>query len=236
MTRLTRATSGLAAIALAAVALAGCSPDEGRIAEPVVTSAAASPSVAVPSSPAPASTTPPSSLPASTNRTVATRPTVSSEPNGTSAPATSAPATSALGTASPTGTTDDGVPSGTAAFNQAFQFPSGLKVNVTRPTTFTPSAEANVPNGLTYVWVTVTLQNSAATPIDLGVIGHDATAGGVEAVRIFDPANAILPAEGDPGALAPGQVLSYRVGFAQMARESLQVRTMYGWDGQVIHA
>ena len=81
----------------------------------------------------------------------------------------------------------------------------------------------------------VTLRNATSSSIDTGLIGHDASAGGAEAPRVYDPANDI-PAPGqNPGALAPGQVRSYRVAFAHQPGQSLAVRTAYGWDGQVIH-
>ncbi|MGA4670868.1 hypothetical protein ACPCG0_13895 [Propionibacteriaceae bacterium Y1923] len=231
--------AALVAPLLVALLLVGCSNDEGQTAEPVVTSAGPSASVAVPEStsatPHPTSSAP-SSLPATATSPVATRPTVPAEPNGTPSATGTIPATSALGTASATGTNEDGVPSGTAAFGQPFQFPSGLKVNVTSPTTFTPTSQADVPAGQRYVWVNVTLQNSSSTAIDIGIVGHDASAGGTEATRIYDPANQIVPADENPGQLGPGQVLSYRVGFAQAPGAALRVRTMYGWDGQVVHA
>lgn len=216
----------------AALLMSGCTPDAGQTGEPVLTTPTAAPSVAIPApsstaatSPAPSSTAPtirPSSLPASTT-TGATRPTVPAVSDG-------------LPTATATGTGSDGVPHGTAAFNQPFEFPSGLKVNVTAPTPFTPSVGVRVIDGMTYVWVRVTLQNASAAAIDIGIVGHDATAGGTEAIRIYDPANNIVTPDENPGSLAPGRVLTYRVGFAQRPRQPLAVRTAFGWDGQVVHS
>lgn len=230
----------LAGIAVgAALLVSGCTADEGQTGEPVTTSpTAALPSVAVPvTSPAvtsPAVTTRPSSPPSSipvASRTQITRPTVSGVPDGSA----SASRPVGLPTATATGTGGDGVPTGTAAFNQPFEFPSGLRVNITTPTVFTPSADVSVLAGMTYVFVTVTLQNASPGPIDIGIVGHDATAGGQEAIRIYDPANNIVTPDQNPGQLAPGRARSYRVGFAQRPGLALQVRTAHGWDGQVIH-
>ena len=222
----------------AALLVAGCTPDEGPTGQPVTTSPTAPPSTAQPSTaqpstsepsvavPEPSSTAPvtvtsaPSRLPTATTTQV-TRPTVPAESDGP--------------TATATGTGSDGVPAGTADFNQPFAFPSGLTVTIARPVRFTPSPQVQVTEPMTYSWVLVTLRNATSSSIDTGLIGHDASAGGAEAPRVYDPANDI-PAPGqNPGALAPGQVRSYRVAFAHQPGQSLAVRTAYGWDGQVIH-
>lgn len=221
-------------VALGAVLLlAGCTPDEGRSGEPVSTSPAATPSIAVPepstiapepSTSAPVTaTSPPSRLPTATQTRV-TRPTVPASSDGPTG----------LPTATATGTGSDGVPTGTADFDQPFAFPSGLTVTVARPVPFTPSAQVRTIPGMTYVWVEVSLRNTTATPIDVGLVGHDATAGGVEATRVYDPAHDILAPR--PGELGPGQLRRYRVGFAQTPGQALSVRTAYGWDAQVVHS
>ena len=125
------------------------------------------------------------------------------------------------------------MPTGSARFGQTFRFPSGLEVTVTAPVRFTPSGAA--PTAVAHVRVTVTLRNSSSGAIDVGLVGHDATAGGVEAPRFYDPANDVTPPPGGPVELAPGQVRSYRVAFAQQSGGGLVVRTMYGWDGSALH-
>ena len=83
--------------------------------------------------------------------------------------------------------------------------------------------------------MSVTLQNSSTAPIELGSIGHDASAGGAEAIRFYDSANRIIRPPENPGQLGPGRAAGYRVAFALQRSGALEVRTAYAWDGQVIH-
>ncbi|MGD7732749.1 hypothetical protein ACQCX5_07275 [Propionibacteriaceae bacterium G57] len=217
---------GVATVLL--VPLAACTRDDALTGQPVGTgSGAVATTGAAPS--APASAEPETSSPqtSAANPPATTRPTV-----GATRPATNK---SAVVTASATGTTGDGVPIGGARFGQPFQFPSGLKVNVTAPVRFTPSSSADAPPGVRHVQVTVTLQNSSSAPIDLGTVGHDATSGGVDAVRFFDPGAGIPAPATERDLLAPGAVRTYRVAFAQQNTSPLVVRTMYAWDGAALH-
>ena len=230
----------LGSVVGAALLVAGCTTtpsltgEPGRTGESGSSSPTAQPSVAIPvrsTSTSPTTSTP-TQLPTTSSARV-TRPTVPAESDGPSASGTTQP--SGLPTATVTGTGGDGVPQGTATFGQTFRFPSGLQVMVTRPVTFTPSAGVTAVEGMTYAWVMVTLSNASSRPIDTGLVGHDASAGGTEATRIYDRAHQINPAGQTPGELAPGATRTYRVGFTHRRGLALVVRTAYGWDGQVIH-
>jgi len=154
----------------------------------------------------------------------------SSEGSTSSATATGQETGAGDPTATPSGASAAPREKADAAFGKAFAFPDGLKVTVSEPETFMPSAKSVNGGEPAFVTFEVTVENGTEANVAPAEVFVTVQSGAGEGGQVLDPDEGIKAPP--TKAVAPGAKATWPLAFGVLDAEDVVVHVLPGIDAE----
>ena len=132
--------------------------------------------------------------------------------------------------ASPSGASAPPREKADAAFGKAFAFPDGLKVTVSKPETFMPSAKSVNGGEPAFVTFEVTVENGTEANVAPAEVFVTVQSGAGEGGQVLDPDEGIKAPP--TKAVAPGAKATWPLAFGVLDAEDVVVHVLPGIDAE----
>jgi hypothetical protein len=118
------------------------------------------------------------------------------------------------------------------AFGEAHDFEDGVKIQVSRPKRFRPSADATTGGEPDYVRFSVTLSNDSDRPVSTDQVSVTVESGDGQAGDVIDETKGLTGAP--TKRVAPGKAASWSLGFGVLDPQDVAVEVQVGMERDTV--